>query len=508
MKSYITTPIYYVNGAPHLGHAHTSTMADILKRNRKAIGYETKLTTGVDEHGQKNQEAAEASGLSSQAYLDGRSEEFRRVFDLMNVDYDYFVRTSRPEHQQRVAEIEQRLFDEGLIIKKQYHGLYCTGCEQFKKASDLNEDGRCPDHPNIELIELDETNYFLRIEPYRERLLQHIEDNPGFVDPPMYRTELKQMLAEPLDDLSISRPKRRVSLGVELPFDSEYVTYVWFDALLNYLTNIAWPDPGYEDWWETAEHLIGKDILKTHGVYWPLMLMGIGVNPPARLSVHAHWTGAGGMKMSKTAGNAVDPVEVVESLGADALRYYLARNMRAESDSQISVELVQQTYNGELGNKIGNLFSRAAKFAGSRFGDEVPAPGPFDGADEALRNAMLAAAEPFGRRIEMAEIYKVMDGIVNVVGDMNSYFADSAPWDLIKDPATEERCRTVVYVALDGMRLVFEALRQVIPESADKALAMLNSAVDESAVWTPALDRLAPGTHIEEIETLFPRFQG
>ena len=507
MKSYITTPIYYVNGSPHIGHAHTSVMSDILKRNRAALGYDVKLTTGCDEHGQKNQEAADKAGMSAEDYLKERSAEFQRVFDLLDVDYDFFVHTSRAYHKEQVALIESRLWDAGLIIQKQYRGLYCTGCEQFKKPSDLNEDGRCQDHPNIDVEEIDELNYFLQIEPYREKLLKHIDDNPGFVQPAKYVRELKQMLADPLEDLCISRPKHRVSLGVELPFDSDYVTYVWFDALINYLTNLGWPENGYEAWWETVEHVIGKDILKTHGVYWPIMLMALGETPPRQLSVHGHWVGAGGVKMSKTIGNVVDPVEVVELLGVDAMRYYLARNMRVDSDSQISVDLVRQAYNSELGNKLGNLLSRAGKFAASRFDGKTPEPGALDEADKALQASALAAVGGFAERFELSDIPRLVGGLIAACDDMNEYFNDQAPWALLKDPATAERCGTVVYVTLDCLRLVTEAFRQVIPGSADRALAMLGCELEDGAVWSPEIGRLAPGGALGEIGALFPRVE-
>ena len=507
MKSYITTPIYYVNGAPHIGHAHTTIMADILKRNRAALGYETKLTTGCDEHGQKNQEAAEKSGLPTAEYLKRRSGEFQSVFDLLNVDYDFFVHTSAPFHMEQVARIEQRLYDAGLIIQKQYRGLYCSGCEQFKKPSDLNEEGRCQDHPNLDVEEIDELNYFLRIEPYRERLLSHLEDNPNFVRPAKYLAELKGLLAEPLEDLCISRPKHRVSLGVELPFDSNYVTYVWFDALINYLTNLGWPESGYEPWWETVEHLIGKDILKTHGVYWPIMLMALGEKPPRQLSVHGHWVGPGGVKMSKTLGNVVDPVEVVELLGTDALRYYLARNMRTDSDSQISLDLVRQAYNAELGNKLGNLLSRAGKFAVSRFDGKVPRLAAFSDDDIALQEAVMTAVSGFGERFELSDIPRLVTGLMRVCDDINEYFNLQAPWALIKEPETVERCETVVYVTLDSLRLVLEAFRQVIPASADRALEMLGLSFDANVVWTPATRQLKAGAALGEVGTLFPRME-
>ncbi len=506
MKSYITTPIYYVNGSPHIGHAFTSVMADILKRNREALGYELMLSTGVDEHGQKNQEAAADLGMPVADYLDMRCKEFRDVFDRLDVTYDYFVRTSRAEHKNAVAGMEQSIFDKGLIVKKQYSGTYCKGCEEFKKESDLTEDGQCPLHPTMKVEQTDETNYFLKMEPFREQLLKHIADNPDFVQPEAFRNELKQMLSEPLEDLCISRPKTRVTLGVELPFDTDFVTYVWFDALANYLTNIGWPDAGYEDWWAECEHMIGKDILKPHGVYWPIMLMAAGLPLPKKLSVHSHWVGAGGVKMSKSIGNVVDPVEVMDKLGVDALRWYLARHMRADSDSQISVDLITQTYNTELGNKIGNLLSRAAKFSKARFDGRLPAPGPLSAEDEAIRKAVVEATQELGEWVNLADIPARVQSIITVADEMNNYFAEQAPWDLIKNEETRERCQTVIYVTLDSLRVVMEALRQIIPASADKALAMMK-APEPSVPWKPELDRLAGDSELGEIETLFPRVQ-
>lgn len=506
MKSYITTPIYYVNGSPHIGHAFTSVMADILKRNRQALGYDMMLSTGVDEHGQKNQEAAEKEGMSVETYLDMRCAEFRAVFDRLDVAYDYFVRTSREGHKTAVAGMEQSIFDKDLIVKKNYTGTYCKGCEEFKKESDLTEDGQCPLHPTMKVEQTEETNYFLKMEPFRERLLQHIADNPDFVQPEAFKNELKQMLSEPLEDLCISRPKARVTLGIELPFDTEFVTYVWFDALANYLTNINWPEEGYESWWAECEHLIGKDILKPHGVYWPIMLMAAGLPLPKKLSVHSHWVGAGGVKMSKSIGNVVDPIEVIEKLGVDALRWYLARHMRADSDSQISVDFITQSYNTELGNKIGNLLSRAAKFSKARFDGKLPAPGPLSAEDEAIRKSVLEATKGMGEWINLAEIPARVQSIITVADEMNNYFAEQAPWDLIKNEETRERCQTVIYVTLDSLRVVMEALTQVIPASADRALAMLNAPAI-ACPWKPELDRLEGNSDLGEIETLFPRVQ-
>lgn len=503
--TYTSTPIYYVNGSPHLGHAHTSVMADIIARHERLLGERTLLTTGCDEHGQKNQAAAEAAGLEPQAYLDERSAEFRRVFDMLHVAYDVFVRTSREGHMAAVAEVATRLQAEGHLVKRQYTGIYCTGCEQFKRDGDLTEDGLCPEHPSLTPEELDETNYFLEIEPFRQRLLDHIEADPGFVAPARYRNELGNMLAQPLEPLCISRPKRRVSLGVTLPFDEDYVAYVWFDALINYISNVGWPEPGYEAWWGSAQHLIGKDILKTHGVYWPIMLMALGLPLPRRLVVHGHWLGAGGVKMSKTLGNVVNPVEVVERLGPDALRWFLARHGRVDADSQISAELIETAYNAELANKLGNLLSRAGKFVHSRFEGRVPDPEALEPADESLRASVLEAARGMAEPLELMDLAPRMARLVASADELNEYFTAQAPWTLVKSPETAGRARTALQVSLDALRLLFEALVPVIPASSARALAMLASPLPEGEAWIPRLDRLAGGTPLGMVETLFPR---
>jgi methionyl-tRNA synthetase len=506
-RSYVTTPIYYVNGAPHIGHAHTTVMGDILKRARKMRGVQMLLTTGTDEHGQKNEEAARASGLSVGEYLDQRSAEFKSVFDRLGVDYDTFVRTTRPYHMEQVAHAESLLNDQQLLIKKAYTGLYCTGCEQFKKDSDLTEDGRCKDHPNLVPEWTDEINYFFRIDPFRERLREHIRSNPNWIQPAVYANAVLASLEEPLEDLCISRPKSRVTLGVELPFDDNYVTYVWFDALINYLTNVNWPAPEYETWWRVAEHLIGKDIVKTHCVYWPCMLFALGVPLPKHVSVHGHWVGPGGHKMSKSLGNVVDPVEVIEAFGASTLRFYLARHTRAGNDSQVSLDLLQATYNAELGNKIGNLLMRCVSFARARYEGAVPAA-ELAVEDNAVRDKVLRTANDCLTNLESLEsIPAAAAQIVDIANLLNDHVTSSAPWTLIKNPETEARARSVLFATLDGLRILFEALFPIMPEISGRGLVTLGAKPIGQAdgVHDFSAGALASGTTLGEPVPLFPR---
>jgi len=504
MRSYLTTPIYYVNGPPHLGHAFTCVAADILARQRRRLGIETWFSTGCDEHGQKNAQAAAAMGLDPQAYLDVRSAEFRALFDRLHVRHDVFVRTSSPTHVARVQEAVTRLHRKGLLHRKGYEGYYCAGCEQFKTPSDLSADGHCRDHPNLVAAPVREDNYFLVIEPYRAAILERLRSDPDFIRPQSFRAELLGLLQEPLEDLCISRPARRVPLGVRLPFDAGYVVYVWFDALLNYLGNVNWPEDGHEAWWAGAEHIIGKDILKTHGVYWPAMLLALGEPLPKALLVHSHWTGEGGLKMSKSLGNVVDPNAIIDALGADSLRWFFARHMRAEADSAISVEMIRQSHAAELANKLGNLHSRLLKFTHATLEGRVPPRGDLTLTDQALRAMVLAAARSWAAPMNLEDIPARTAAVLDAVQHLNRYVTDAAPWSLAKSPATKARCDTVVHVALDALRLVFEALWPVIPASAERALASLG-AVEETAAWLPQLDRLRGGAPLGAFPILFPR---
>lgn len=507
MKSYLTTPIYYVNGPPHLGHAFTTVIADILQRQRSRLGIDTLLSTGCDEHGQKNAQAAQAAGLPPQAYLDLRSAEFRSLFDCLEVRYGVFARTSSAHHVQEVQRIVERLRADGLLHRKTYQSHYCAGCEQFKKRSDLDAEGHCREHPNIRAGLISEENYFLRIEPFRQAIIERILADPDFVRPRIFRAELLGLLKEPLDDLCISRPADRVPLGVRFPFDTNYTVYVWFDALINYLTNIGWPRPGYAEWWSCADHLIGKDILKTHGVYWPATLLALGETLPRRLLVHSHWVGEGGLKMSKSLGNVVDPDVVISDLGPDALRYFFARHMRPDADSPISFEMIRQTYAAELCNKLGNLHSRLLKFAQARLDNRVPDRGALAPSDEEVRSSVLAKASAFGTVLELEDIPAATLGVLEAAEHLNRYVTAEAPWLLARSPSAIDRCRTVTHVAMDCLRLLFEALWPIIPSSAGRALASFGPDFRTlpGGVWSPALDGLGKGMPLGDVGILFPR---
>ncbi len=503
---YITTPIYYVNGDPHIGHAHTSIMGDILKRSNLMKGIETYYSTGTDEHGLKNQQAIESSGLDQETYLSGQSMKFKSLFDRLDVSYDFYVRTTQLRHRTVVARVLQILWEKGFLYKKDYTGLYCVGCEQFKKQSDLDESGRCPDHQKAP-VQQSETNYFLKLGMFQSWLVGWLREDPERVQPAFYRDEVLAMLEEPLDDLCISRPKNRVWLGIELPFDPDYVTYVWFDALINYISNIGYGESdNFDRFWAHSIHLMAKDIIKTHIIYWPIMLKALDINPPWRYRIHGYWVGEGGQKMSKSLGNVVDPNRVIESVGVDALRYYLAKTM-GTTDSQISEALVIACYNTDLANNIGNLHSRVLKFSAKQFGPAVPEQGDLHPDDLAIRNWTAARATELMNNLDLTTIPELARGLIEIADRLNVYVNDKAPWTLAKQPENRERVAGILFAMLDSVRILFELAYPIMPVLARNALLSLGaSPVDPTAQRHDFLSGvLKTGTPFGEPINLFPR---
>lgn len=504
---YITTPIYYVNADPHIGHAHTSVMADVLKRVAQMAGHEVFMTTGTDEHGQKNQEAADKSGLGTQPYLDQQSARFRTAFEELDVGFDMWVRTTDEHHKQAVRAVLSRLHAEGVLVKKRYEGLYCTGCEMFKRDVDLDEQGRCNDHLTTPELTSEE-NYFLRIGVYQDWLRDKIETQPEWIQPDKYRHAVLRMLDEPLDDLCISRPKSRVSLGVELPFDPDFVCYVWFDALINYLSNLGWPED--EDrvarWWPSAHHLMAKDIIKTHCIYWPCMLEALGVAPPKAYLVHGYWVGEGNVKMSKTIGNVVTPRAVIEELGPDSLRFYMAKNMRT-GDAPISNELVRRCHNGELGNNLGNLYSRVVKLAARVFDGAIPEHGALAPANQGLLDEILAIFAKVERTVSLETPPALAQAVLDAASLANQHFFDAAPWKLAKQPDAAAALADVMVTSLEALRIIFIAAHPVLPATSDRALRNMGCEAvrPTGSAWVLEARGLVPGASLGEDTLLFAR---
>lgn len=507
MKKYITTPIYYINGAPHVGHAFTTILGDVIKKFELMRNNEVFYTTGTDEHGQKNQTSCQESGMALDDFLKMRSDNFRRLFDTMDIDYDYFVRTSSPEHKAVVKDALNYIYNQGLIKKKSYEGLYCEGCEQFKKPSDLDDRGFCPDHQKAPKL-ITEENYFFPLEEHRQWLIDYINTHPDWIRPARFAKEVLGMLKEPLDDLCISRPKSRVWLGIELPFDKDFVTYIWFDALINYISSLGWsPDAlknaRFNELWPHSIHLLAKDILKTHAVYWPIMLKALGIEPPEHLIVHGYWLGAGGIKMSKSLGNVIDPYEVMDMMGIEPLRFYLCNAISLSGDSQISTELLKQGYR-ELANNIGNLQMRVLKMIQKNLNGIVPSPEALQPKD---RELVENIAKTFDRLYKYGEpslelVSELSAEILKAGAAVNAYFAANEPWVLAKDEAKKARYDAVIYTTLDALRLIAVAIYPFMPETSQKILSSLGITAQPAADFTPCA--LPAGNKTTVGDPLFP----
>jgi methionyl-tRNA synthetase len=508
--TYITTPIYYVNGDPHVGHAYTTIIGDILKRCAQLRGKKVFYTTGVDEHGQKSQKSIEQSGLSATQYLHSQSEKFRQLFQHLNVSHDYFVRTSNRKHKSAVENILKGLFQRGLLIKKQYNGLYCEGCEQFKTISDLDDRGFCIDH-QLPPEQFSETNYFLELEIHRHWLIAYVHDHIDWIQPLQSRNEVLNLLKKPLDDFCISRPKKRVTLGIELPFDKNYVTYVWFEALLNYITSIGYPDniSNFQKWWHSSIHLLGKDILKTHCIYWPILLRIIGIDPPEGIQVHSYWLGEGGLKMSKSLGNTIDPREIIEIFGSDVFRFYLAKNT-SKSDSQISLRLIQECYQKDLANNLGNLHLRVVKLTKKFFNDQKPICKKLHSEDQTLINEVAARAQKvFPKNNLISEISILAKTIISLGSLVNIHFNQAAPWSLPKTPEGQKRLASVLYSSLDALRIIWELAYPILPNISQKALRSIGEKVlshkTQKHDFHPLRLRIGDNAALEKAVILFPK---
>jgi methionyl-tRNA synthetase len=498
---YLTTPIYYVNARPHLGHACTTIMADAMCRYRRLAGDRVYFLTGTDEHGDNIAQAAARAGVTPQAYADQIAAAFQDTWRRLGITNDDFIRTTEPRHATVVQAILQALYDAGEIYFGEYGGNYCFGCERFYTDKEI-VDGKCPDHQRP-LTFIKEKNYFFRMSKYQEWLIRHLEDHPDFIRPERYRNEVLGFLREPLQDLSISRPKSRLSWGIPLPFDEQYVTYVWFDALINYVSALGCPDgPLYREFWPHAEHLIGKDILKPHGVYWPTMLKAAGIPLYQRLNVHGYWS-LGGGKMSKSIGNVVEAFQLTDKYGHDAFRYFLLREMTFGLDASFSEEALVGRLNADLANDLGNLASRATTLIVNFAGGVVPAAGSPTAADTSVSEALGRARRDVHAAMDEFAFQRALGAIWEFIGEMNRYVDAQAPWALAKDPAQRERLGGVLYTLAESLRCLGILLDPFLPDAA----ARIRSAI---AAPSPSLQdlswgRLAAGTRVEKISALFPR---
>ena len=493
-KLYITTPLYYVNDKPHIGHAYTTILADVIARFYRQLNYDTFFLTGLDEHGQKVQEAASNRKVEPQDHCNEMAPRFTELWEKLHISNDDFIRTTEERHKKVVQEFLQLVFDKGDIYKDEYTGLYSVSEERFITEKEA-ESGIFRD-----IKELKEINYFFKMSNFQTQLIDHIENNNNFIQPAHRKNEILGFLKQPLSDLCISRPKSRLNWGIELPFDDEYVTYVWFDALINYLTATGYgeDDLSYNKWWPADCHLIGKDILTTHAVYWPTMLLSAGIPLPKTIFAHGWWL-SDSSKMSKSVGNVVNPLDLIEEYGVDPVRYYLMREMVLGQDANFTMESFIKRYNSDLANDYGNLLNRISTLIKKNYDGLIPDKGEQTSSEEEIIKSAEALLNGMSNKIKEMKINDSIEDIMKFVRSINKYMEEQKPWKLVKEDRVG--AGTVLYTAGESMRVATILLSPVMPNRCAEVLHTFNSG--KSLEW----GGLKPGVKLNDHETLFPRIQ-
>jgi len=498
MAYYVTTPIYYVNAAPHLGHAYTTIGADILARHMRQRGEEVFFLTGTDEHGEPVAQAAEREGVSPQALADRNAARFQALMPQVNASNDFFIRTTDPRHMRRVQEVMQRVYDNGHVYAGTYEGWYCPRCADFKTDAELGPGNTCPIH-HIELEREREDNWFFRLSAFQEPLERLYAQRPEFVRPQVRYNEAHAFIRGGLQDVSLSRARLR--WGIPVPWDERQVFYVWFDALLNYYTALGFARDGTDEtetFWPASVHLIGKDILKFHAVFWPALLMAAELELPREVFIHGYLL-MDGEKMSKSLGNVLDPFAVMERFGTDALRYYCFRDVPFGQDGSVSTAGFEARYESELANELGNLAGRTTNMIARYREGVVPDVEP----DPALGADFDGLAEEVARLLDRVEITQALDRIWERVRRLNRYVEEQAPWQLAKDPARAGDLDVALRSLAEGLRVVSVLLHPYLPSSAEKLLAALG---DGDLSLPRARYGGAPGgATVQQLAPLFPK---
>ena len=476
-KFYIATAIAYASGKPHIGNTYEIVLADAIARFKRNRGFDVYFQTGTDEHGEKIEQKALAASQTPQEYVDHISKEIQKIWDIMNTSYDKFVRTTDAHHKEIVQHIFQKLYDQGDIYLDQYEGWYCTPCESFWTESQL-VDGKCPDCGR-DVSKRSEESYFFRMSKYQDRLIDYIENHPNFIQPEARKNEMINNFLKPgLQDLCVSRTS--FDWGVRVPFNDKHVVYVWIDALSNYITNIGYDVDGgnetFKKWWPCDLHLIGKDILRFHTIYWPILLMALDLPLPKQIFGHP-WLMMNNDKMSKSKGNVMYADDLVKLFGVDAIRYYLLHEIPFQNDGNITYELIMERINSDLANVLGNLVNRTIAMAKKYFGSHIDNKEVLESIDENFLQSISVMPKKVDECMDKLEIGRAIDEIFEVLRKSNKYIDDTTPWAMAKDEAMKDRLETVLYHLLESIRICAFELSPFIPETSEKIFEQLHSNV-------------------------------
>ncbi|PIQ95935.1 MAG: methionine--tRNA ligase [Nitrospinae bacterium CG11_big_fil_rev_8_21_14_0_20_56_8] len=506
-KFFVTTPIYYVNDVPHIGHAYTTIAADVIARYKRSEGYDVFFLTGTDEHGQKVQQAARDLGVEPQAHVDKLHERFKELWVRFNTSHNDFIRTTEERHKQVVRAILQDLFACGQIYKDSYEGWYCTPCERFWTEKDLLE-GHCPECKRA-VTQIEESNYFFKMGQYGKWLEEHIRTHERFILPASRRNEVLGFLARPLGDLCISRPKARLPWGIPLPFDEEYVTYVWFDALINYISiHGHLKDIHASGYWPADYHLVGKDILTTHSVYWPTMLKASGLEPPTTIFAHGWWT-VNGQKMSKSLRNVVEPNHLIDRFGVDAIRYFLMREVPFGMDGDFSHKALIGRINSDLANNLGNLLNRTLNMIDRYHDGCIPAPVEPQKNDK-LKCEFLETVPQIHELYRELAYNKILERIWKLVDTANKWIDSNAPWNLVKTEEGKQELASVMYNTAESLRAIAILIYPFMPATGEKIMQQLGiqTPIEQQGIGSILTwNGTPPGTRINPGPQLFPRIE-